>query len=205
MLQHVFPYFRNQTFKKKVIMKKLFLALTAAVALVGFSSFVKGKADAVTFAVNTAKSRIDFVGSKKADFHTGSFNLKSGEIIATDGKLTGGKFVIDVAGLKVTDGAGDRLAGHLKSAEFFDVATYPEASFEITGVKYSNDANVEISGTLTIKDKKVPMVFPGIVRSVDDKRFFAQAFFTIDAKLLPITDKYSTADVPVQIYLFGTK
>lgn len=186
-------------------MKRVFLGLTAAIALIGFSSFVKGKADAVTYTVNTTKSRIDFVGSKKADFHTGTFSLKSGEIIAKDGKLTGGKFVIDVAGLKVTDGTGDRLTGHLKSAEFFDVATYPEASFEITGVKYSNDANVEISGTLSIKDKKVPMVFPGIVRSLDDKRFFAQAFFTIDAKLLPITDKYSTADVPVQIYLFGTK
>jgi len=35
------------------------------------------------------------------------------------GKLTGGKFVIDLAGIKVTDaGGGDALAGHLKNQTF---------------------------------------------------------------------------------------
>jgi hypothetical protein len=34
------------------------------------------------------------------------------------GKLTGGKFTIDIAGLKVTDGAGAKLESNLKSADF---------------------------------------------------------------------------------------
>ena len=45
------------------------------------------------------------------------------------GKLTGGKFTIDIAGLKVTDGAGAKLEGHLKSADFFETEKNPEATF----------------------------------------------------------------------------
>jgi hypothetical protein len=39
----------------------------------------------------------------------GYFPLKNGTLTMDGGKLTGGKFTIDIAGLKVTDGAGAKL------------------------------------------------------------------------------------------------
>lgn len=52
------------------------------------------------------------------------------------------------------------LVDHLKSADFFDVATHPEAKFEITSseaVAGNDSINYKISGNLTLKgvDKNV--------------------------------------------------
>ena len=72
---------------------------------------------------------MDWIGSKKSDFHTGYFPLKSGAVQVDGGKLVGGSFVIDVAGLKVTDeGGGAKLQGHLSSADFFDISKFYEVN-----------------------------------------------------------------------------
>ena len=94
-------------------MKKVLFALTGIAFLAGTYSFkpATDKKVASSLTVNTEKSRVDWVGSKKADFHTGYFPIKSGSVSVDGGKLTGGKFVIDLANLKVTDASGDRLAG----------------------------------------------------------------------------------------------
>src|SRR6478672_8746466 len=114
-------------------MKKTVLAIMGAALIAGLSSFVpRLKKEPATLTVNLEKSRIDWVAAKKNDFHTGYFPLKSGNLIVDNGKITGGKFVIDLANLKVTDaGGGDGLTGHLKRADFFDVEKFNEAVFEI--------------------------------------------------------------------------
>ncbi len=92
-------------------MKKIMLSMMVLASVALFSFTTKpGKKDVTTFTVDAAKSKIDFTGSKTSDFHTGYFPVKSGSIKVEGGKLVGGSFVIDVAGLKVTDGAGDNLA-----------------------------------------------------------------------------------------------
>jgi hypothetical protein len=50
-------------------------------------------ADAVTFTVTAQKSKVDFTGSKKSDYHTGYFPIKSGSVKIDGGKLVGGSFV----------------------------------------------------------------------------------------------------------------
>ena len=98
-------------------MKKTLLSFASILLVAALVSFVPASSHSFAdLTVNLEKSRIDWVGSKKSDFHTGIVPLKSGSLSVDGGKLTGGKFVIDMANLKVTDGAGDRLAGHLKSA-----------------------------------------------------------------------------------------
>ena len=106
-------------------MKKIVLSLTAvvALALVSFSPKPKTNLEQ-NFSVSAEKSKIDWVGSKTGDYHTGYFPFKSGNIRVDGGKLVGGNFVINVAGLKVTDAAGDRLQGHLSSADFFDISKF---------------------------------------------------------------------------------
>jgi polyisoprenoid-binding protein YceI len=186
-------------------MKKGFLFLATAAATIGLYSFIPAtkKAEPVTYTVNTTSSKIDFVGSKKGGYHPGTIALKSGTVTTADGKLTGGKFVIDMASTKLIDGSGG-AEKHIKSEEVLAVEKFGEAAFEITGVTYSDASNAEIAGTLTLKGVSVPLKFPAIIRGADDKRFFGQAFFSLNSKLLPIA-QVAASDVQVSIYLFGGK
>ncbi|MCW3120254.1 MAG: hypothetical protein JWM28_4336 [Chitinophagaceae bacterium] len=91
--------------------------------------------------VDTATSKIKWVATKVSAYHTGTINIKSGELKATDSTVTGGNFVLDMNSILVSGPADSdpvmnaKLNGHLKSGEFFDVEKNPEAAFVITDVK----------------------------------------------------------------------
>lgn len=185
-------------------MKKAFLTLVSAALLIGVSSFTnETKKAPITLAVVAEKSRVDWIGSKAGDFHTGSFTVKSGQVQVDGGKLVGGNFVIDLANLKVTDGAGERLAGHLKAADFFEVAKFGEATYTITSVNYTGDNTCEINGNLVIKGATVPVKFNANIRSASEKGLFGQAFFSVDRTALGINYNGPAKDVQLAIHLFA--
>lgn len=189
-------------------MKKALFALAGLAFLTGVYSFKPGndkKKAALT--VNVAKSRIDWVASKKSDFHTGYFPIKSGEIMVDgNGKLTGGKFVLDMTNVKVTDaGGGDGLNGHLKRADFFDVEKFSEAMFDITDVTYANENTANITGNVTVKGTTVPVSITANIRNSDEKGFFAQSFVNLDRTLLGINYGLGNVskDVQLAIHIFA--
>jgi polyisoprenoid-binding protein YceI len=51
--------------------------------------------------------------------------------------------------------------GHLKSADFFDVANHPSAKFVGTQFKFDGDKVVEVSGELTMRGKSNPVTLKG--------------------------------------------
>ena len=56
--------------------------------------------------------------------------------------------------------AGGKLVGHLKSDDFFGVATYPTAKFEITKVVSRGKAgDYKVTGNLTIKESTKEIQF----------------------------------------------
>ena len=191
-------------------MKKIIFAvviLATSLSLVAFTKKDKSNA-AVTFTVNAQKSKVDWVGSKKSDFHTGYFPVKSGAVQVDGGKLVGGSFVIDVAGLKVTDeGGGAKLQGHLSSGDFFDISKFGEATFTINKVDYINADRATIKGDLSLKGIKAPVTFTAIIRNADDKGFFAEAFFPFDRTVFGINYGIGMVDSDVQlaIHMYGTK
>jgi polyisoprenoid-binding protein YceI len=80
------------------------------------------------------------------------------------------------------------LEGHLKSPDFFDVAKYPTAKFEITKVEPYDSTKQKsllvgathlISGNLTLKDSTKNITFPAIVTASADA-VTAEANFDID-------------------------
>ncbi|MFA6247685.1 MAG: YceI family protein [Mucilaginibacter sp.] len=103
------------------------------------------------FEILTTQSNIDWVGKKVTGAHNGTIGIKEGEIILNNGKLAGGKFIIDTTSIKILDVTDPTLNaqfwGHLASDDFFSSEKYPEAVLEITSV---NGNRVE--GNLTIKD-----------------------------------------------------
>ena len=186
-------------------MKRAFIIgfVALATTLFSFKSAIqKGTSDSYT---TTAESKVEWIGAKKGGYHPGYFPVKNGTVTIDGGKLTGGKFTIDIAGLKVTDSAAAKLEGHLKSADFFETEKNPEANFEITNVTYTTETAIEIAGNLVVKGTTIPMKFHAYVRNADGNKFFAQAFFTIDSRLLPIATKYTVPEVAISIHLFATK
>ena len=191
-------------------MKKIILSIAVIAASISLYSFApKAKnVDAVTFTVTAQKSKVDFTGSKKSDYHTGYFPIKSGAVQVNGGKLVGGSFVIDIAGLKVTDaGGGEKLQGHLSSADFFDITKFGEASFTITSIEYTKADRATIKGDLNLKGIKAPVTFSAVIRNADDKGFFAEAFMPFDRTLFGINYGIGMIDSEVQlaIHIYGTK
>lgn len=135
-----------------------FVAIVLLMALYAFSSSVED-----TFKVDTVKSKIVWSGQNVAGGkHTGEIGISNGQLTMDGGKLTGGNFSVDINSIKVTDLTGDRatrLANHLKSEDFFEAATFPEATFAITEVSGTVNA-LSITGDLTAKGITKSITFP---------------------------------------------
>src|SRR6516164_6676439 len=78
------------------------------------------------YAVTPDNSSVEFIGSKVTGSHRGGFKKFEGELAVTDGRLanTGNKVTIDMTSIWTDT---DRLTGHLKTPDFFNVAQIPIA------------------------------------------------------------------------------
>ncbi|PPK87645.1 polyisoprenoid-binding protein YceI [Neolewinella xylanilytica] len=120
-----------------------------------------------TFTVDTSASEVTWEGSKKiGGGHEGIIPIESGTLTANGEELVGGQFVLDITRLENRDLDGEgkgKLEGHLKSADFFDVAQHPTAMFEITSVTPvdgEQDYNHNITGNLTLKGTSRSITIP---------------------------------------------
>src|SRR5258705_9473583 len=103
------------------------------------------------FKIIAAQSNIDWTGRKITGSHNGTIAVKEGELILNNGKLSGGKFIIDTTSIKILDitdpATNAQFAGHLASDDFFSIDKYPEASLTITSVSGNHvEANLTIKG-----------------------------------------------------------
>jgi polyisoprenoid-binding protein YceI len=114
-------------------------------------------------------STVGFVGSKVTGKHEGKFEKVSGTVSLVGGKAEGGKIVIDVdASSLKTD--SDKLDGHLKSPDFFDVAKFPKATFTSTDIKVGGEkgATHTVSGELDLHGEKKNISFPATITVAAD-------------------------------------
>lgn len=116
-----------------------------------------------TVGVDLSNSVVTWKGYKVLGSHTGTINLKTGNLQMQDGALVGGSFDIDMTSINCTDLTGEykgKLEGHLKSDDFFGVANFPTATFKITDVvSRGTDGAYKITGNLTIKETTKPVRF----------------------------------------------
>ena len=130
------------------------------------------------FKIVSTQSNIDWVGTKVTGAHNGTIAVKEGELILNDGKLAGGKFLIDTTSIKILDitdpATNAQFFGHLASADFFSIDKHPEASLAITSVSGNH-----VEGNLTIKDITHPVGFDAAV-NINGDTLIATAKLVID-------------------------
>lgn len=124
--------------------------------------------------VDTKTSTIAWKGYKVTGEHNGNVLIKAGEVQMDGNVITGGTFTIDMNSITCNDLQGEmngKLVGHLKSDDFFGVATYPNATLKITRAIPQNTAgDYKMLGDLTIKGKTKPVKFFAKVRQEGGKQ-----------------------------------
>ncbi|WP_347922432.1 YceI family protein [Pontimicrobium sp. SW4] len=138
----------------------------------------EAQATSIKYMANPANTLIEWAGYKPTGQHNGTILLESGVFTVNNGKIESGTFIINMTTLKDYDGS-ERLEGHLKSADFFDVEKYPNAAFEVTGLE-EVDGKTMLSGNLTLKEKKNNVTFPVTFSEKDDIFTLTSETFTID-------------------------
>ena len=80
----------------------------------------------------------------------GQFGRWSGTVLVPDGDLNRASVNVAIDASSINTGVADRDA-HLKSADFFDVATYPEINFRTDRVEPQSNGRLRLVGQLTLK------------------------------------------------------
>ena len=128
-----------------------------------FSFGLHANTDPTTVSIDTESSSLFWKGYKVTGEHEGTINLNSGELVYEGDKLVGGKFIVDMQSITVTDISGKgktNLEGHLKSSDFFSVEEHPEAHLNLTKViSRGTDGSYKVIGDLTIKGITNPVKF----------------------------------------------
>lgn len=138
-------------------------------------------AGAQNYSITPENSKIEFVGSKVTGSHNGSFQKFSGEIHYT-GDVTTSHVSITMDSDSLTTDTPD-LTKHLKTADFFDVAKYPQAKFESTAIKAGGDkgASHTVTGNLTLHGVTKAVTFPATIAVASDA-VTVDSSFSIDRK-----------------------
>jgi polyisoprenoid-binding protein YceI len=115
------------------------------------------------YSVKSDSSKIEFVGSNiKASQH-GSFGEFAGMIDFTGQPETSAVGItIDMNSLTTAE---PKLTEHLKTADFFDVVKYPQATFESTEIKPGGDkgATHTVTGNLQLHGVTKSITFPATI------------------------------------------
>ena len=112
-----------------------------------------------TYALDAEASSLYWEAYKPVGGHMGGINLERGELIIQNGQPHSGSFIMDMTSISNSDIENESmrtsLINHLKSDDFFSVADYPTARFDITKVvPYAGeeDYDYEVEGDLSIRD-----------------------------------------------------
>lgn len=138
----------------------------------------------------TSESVAQWNGAGPAANHIGTFAVESNDLKIKKGKLHSGTFVIPIASIKNFDLPEELkpvLLDHLKSPDFFNMALYPEATFNITAVQDYNggsdnaitQANTLITGDFTMVGQTRSISFPAKIQ-VANGTLHAEAKLILD-------------------------
>jgi hypothetical protein len=122
-------------------------------------------------------SQIKWLGTKPTGTHNGTLSIKEGSLYVKDGELLGGEFTLDMNSIVVLDiedpKMNGNLVGHLKSADFFLVDSFPTATFKFSSITPMNSGTEaddkvtpthRIEGNLTLRGITKKVNFPAKIK-----------------------------------------
>ena len=172
------------------------------------------------YSVVVNRTELSWIGKEiSTKIHTGTLNLSDGTIQIIDENTINGNITIDMSSINVTDLQGrakEMLEGHLRSADFFEVENYPNATLNFKSKSYNKLKNlIDFEGQLIIKDISNPIFFSATLiesspylkaksilsfdRSKYNVRFRSGSFFE------NLGDKLILDDIDVNIVLVTEK
>lgn len=133
--------------------------------------------------VFSKSSKIEWTGSKVTGSHSGGFANFVGKFEVVGSELVpGGKHFVTVDMASVFSD-NEKLTEHLKSEDFFDVAKYPIARFQLREATRQEGDNFEISGILDMHGMAKKITFPATMKlSGKETLLDMQAEFSINRK-----------------------
>ena len=142
-----------------IVNKRSVRPAAAAVALgIGIGALSQPAAAADSFAFDPFHTEILFswnhLGNSRA---YGNFREFEGEVILDRENPENSSIDLTIAAASIDTGVTP-FDNHLKSADFFEVETYPEITFTSTAVEVTGDTTARVTGDLTIKEHTHPVV-----------------------------------------------
>jgi polyisoprenoid-binding protein YceI len=139
-------------------------------------------AEMVTYVIEPSTSKVEWTGAKITASHEGSFSQFLGTITVASGKPESAKIHLDIDTPSLATHP-DKLAGHLKSADFFDVEKFPKATFDSTTVAVGggSGATHTVTGNLSLHGVTKSVTFPAAV-TISPAKVSAKADFSISRK-----------------------
>jgi len=151
----------------------------AGIALLASAALFASPAMAAQWAVDAATSTLSFEATQTGAAFTGQFKEFTAEIDFDPADPAAGSISATINPASFSSGASDR-DGMIGGAEWFDVATFPEAKFVSTGITAGAEAGSYVAaGTLTIKGVDVPVELP-FTLAIDGTHAVADGELTLD-------------------------
>lgn len=139
--------------------------------------------------LNTERTKIRWTGRNLTNQHRGEVTAAGGYVdLGEDGLPTAGKVTVDLRQMVCQDiedqGMAAMLIGHLASADFFEVESYPEASFELIQVCSIANAtygmpNYVVKGNLSARGLSVEIDIEALIEPIENGYVF-QSLFSFD-------------------------
>ncbi|VTR97335.1 YceI family protein OS=Planctomyces limnophilus (strain ATCC 43296 / DSM 3776 / IFAM 1008 / 290) GN=Plim_3690 PE=4 SV=1: YceI [Gemmata massiliana] len=144
-----------------------------ALGLVAALAVPAGAADA-KYALTGDNTKVTFVGKKADGKHTGGFGKLTGSATVAGGDPTKLEVTVEIETESIFSD-DEKLTGHLKNADFFDVKNQPKATFKSTKVE-KGTAGYTVTGDLTLLGKTKSVSFPATITEKDGKLEVAASF-----------------------------
>lgn len=141
-----------------------------------------------SYKIDTDQSIIEWSGRNPTTTHFGTVEIASGQIIVTNGIITG-TFDINMDSIQNKSLEGDELQpvliDHLKSDDFFLTKIFPTARYEINKAEpvkepFLSFPNYGISGNLELRGIKAQQDFMATITKTPEKNLMVEAHFDID-------------------------
>ena len=150
-----------------------------------------------TLNINTSTSTVEWKGVMVGIYsHNGFVSIKEGNLVYQGNSITGGSITIDMETMTQSDSLyktkENKLVAHLESPDFFDVANFPTATFEITS---SDIGTNKVYGNLTVKGITDSEVVENVIFDVETKS--ATGTLKFDRQKYGVTYKGSKKDMLV--------